>query len=50
MLAISPALLVAAFQVEMAQQFQPQLVRSSMGLYLLFGGCMLHLVATPGKS
>ena len=48
-LAVSPALLLAAFRVETAQGFRPDMVWSSLGLYLLFGGCMLHVVGASRK-
>jgi hypothetical protein len=50
MLVISPALLMAAFAVETASGFRPEMFWSSLGLYLLFGGCMLHAVASIGGA
>jgi hypothetical protein len=44
LLMVSPALLVVAFVVETPRGFQAEMVWSSMGLYALFGGCMLHLL------
>jgi hypothetical protein len=41
---VSPALLVLAFVVETPRGFQAEMVWSHLGLYALFGGCMLHLV------
>jgi hypothetical protein len=43
LLLISPAMLVVAFVTEPASGFRPELWWSSMGLYALFGGAMLHL-------
>jgi hypothetical protein len=45
LLLISPAMLVVAFVSEPAGGFRPELWWSSMGLYALFGGAMLHLAA-----
>ena len=45
LLLISPAMLVVAFVSEPAGGFRPELLWSSMGLYALFGGAMLHLAA-----
>jgi hypothetical protein len=41
----SPICLAVAFVREPAAGFQPEMIWSSLGLYLLFGGCMLHLVS-----
>jgi hypothetical protein len=40
----SPLFLILAFAAEPAQGFQPEMFRSSAGLYLLFLGSMLHLI------
>ena len=45
LLMVSPALLVVAFVIEGPRGFQPELLWSRLGLYALFGGCMLHLMA-----
>jgi hypothetical protein len=45
LLLISPTLLIVAFVTEPASGFRPELWWSSMGLYTLFGGAMLHLAA-----
>lgn len=42
----STALLVLAFVVEPARGFQPEMPWSALGLYALFGGSMLHVVAS----
>lgn len=46
---LSPVFLVLAFAFEPAQGFQPEMWRSSTGLYLLFLGSMLHLTAATRK-
>ena len=48
-LAVSPALLVVAFNVETTNGFRPEMPWSSLGLYLLFGGCMVHVLGAPRK-
>lgn len=50
MLMASPAFLVLAFAFEPPRGFQPELWRSSLGLYLLFAGSMLHLVGAQRKA
>ncbi|HKE28412.1 MAG TPA: hypothetical protein VKB88_38950 [Bryobacteraceae bacterium] len=42
-LVLSPALLIAAFAVEPAVGFRREMWWSTIGLYTLFGGAMLHL-------
>lgn len=50
MLMASPVFLVLAFALEPPRGFQPELWRSSVGLYLLFAGSMLHLVSAQRKA
>lgn len=50
MLAVSPVLLLVAFILEPPRGFQPEMWWSSLGLYALFGGCMLHLAASAGRK
>ena len=50
LLALSPVLLLLAFAVEPGQGFQPEMWRSSAGLYLLFAGSMLHLIGARPRS
>jgi uncharacterized membrane protein HdeD (DUF308 family) len=50
MLVMSPASLMAAFKVETASGFRPEMFWSSLGLYLLFGGCMLPVVGSIGGA
>ncbi len=50
LLTLSPVLLIAAFAMEPARGFQPaEMWWSSLGLYALFGGSMLHLVAAARR-
>jgi hypothetical protein len=50
LLTLSPVLLIAAFAAEPARGFQPvEMWWSSLGLYALFGGSMLHLVAATRR-
>jgi hypothetical protein len=49
LLLISPVLLILAFVSEPAKGFQPEMVCSVAGLYVLFGGCMAHLAAGIGN-
>jgi hypothetical protein len=44
LLVVSPALLVAAFVIEPGPGFHQEMLWSSIGLYTLFGGAMLHLM------
>ncbi len=46
----SAALLVVAFVAETPRGFQAEMVWSHLGLYALFGGCMLHLAASMGDA
>jgi hypothetical protein len=48
-LVASPVSLAVAFFTEVPNGFQPEMVWSSLGLYLLFGGSMLHVVAAAGR-
>ena len=47
---VAPVFLVLAFVVETPRGFQPEMVWSSLGLYALFGGCMLHGAASMGGA
>jgi hypothetical protein len=46
----SPVFLAIAFATEPAKGFQPEMAWTSAGLYLLFGGSMLHVVSAFGRS
>ena len=50
LLAVSPLFLIGAFILETPRRFQPEMWWSSLGLYALFGGCMLHLAASIGRK
>jgi hypothetical protein len=45
----SSALLTAAFLLEPERGFQPDLLWSSLGLYALFGGTMLHFLGVTRR-
>ena len=47
---LSPLFLILAFALEPAHGFQPEMWRSSAGLYLLFLGSMLHLISGSGAK
>ncbi len=46
----SPVLLLVAFAVEPGRGFREEMRWSTAGLYLLFGGCMLHLASGLGAK
>ena len=49
LLIASPMLLVLAFSVEPGVGFRGEMWWSRLGLYTLFGGCMLHLTSASGS-
>lgn len=47
---IAAPLLIAAYAVEPARGFRPEMPWSSAGLYALFAGSMLHLLSGEGTA
>ena len=50
LLILSPIFLVLAFRHDPGHDLQSHLWHSAVGLFALFGGCMLHLIGSLGRG